>query len=346
MTLQRAWYSALRWYVRLGLRFYYKKIVIHGRENIPGGPVIFAANHQNAFMDALMIVCFNDHITHFLTRADIFKNPLARWVLNSLNMIPIYRMRDGLGSLSENQKTFDICSERLFVGDAVVIFPEGNHGSHRRVRSISKGFTRIAFDAIQKYPGLKVSVVPVGLNYSDPKAFRSSVSVYFGEPLAANDYCDGIDSSGANQLRFDVGAHLKVLTTHIDDMIRYDEILNELVNSGADFLNPSDTNKQIAAIIEAGKLPMNSKKASHTAWSIVQNAFSSLINFFPLILWGYLRRKIKDPVFTGSVKFGVGIFLFPAYYLLVTVIIYHVGGALASILWIVISLPSMHLRRT
>ncbi len=343
MTLQRAWYALLRWYVRLGLKFYYKKIVIHGRENIPEGAVIFVANHQNAFMDALMIVCFNDHNTHFLARADIFKKPFVRKVLHSLNMIPIYRIRDGIGSLTENQKTFNRCTAHLMAGDGIVIFPEGNHGSQRRVRAISKGFTRVAFDAITNHPELKISVVPVGLNYSDPRSFRSSVSVYFGEALQANDYFRN-GAKGAGELRVEVESQLKTLTTHIEVTGRYDDILRLLESSNADFLDPIGTNDRIRTILSGGQLPSFDRDRRQPIARKVAAGIASVINLFPLLIWNQIRKTIKDPVFVGSLKFGVGIFLFPAYYFVAAAVLYFFASPVISGIWLAIAIPSMLFR--
>ena len=42
--------------VSLAMRFFYKKYEISGIENIPkDGGVLFAVNHQNAFMDPIVI---------------------------------------------------------------------------------------------------------------------------------------------------------------------------------------------------------------------------------------------------------------------------------------------------
>ena len=209
--MQRLWYYFLRTYVWIGLHFYFRKIIVRGREDIPTGPVLFAANHQNAFLDALLIVCFNSHVTYFLTRADIFKKPFVRWLLGTMNMVPIYRVRDGWDSLDENQKTFETCFQIFEKQGAIVIFPEGNHGAQRRVRPLSKGFTRVAFEAINKDPSLTISVVPVGLNFSHHQAFRSCVSIDFGKPLVAINYLKGTIPASAIDLRNDLATSVELI---------------------------------------------------------------------------------------------------------------------------------------
>ncbi len=292
-------------------------------------------------MDALLIVCFNSHFTHFLTRADIFKKPFTRWILTTLNMVPIYRIRDGWQSLSENLKTFEACYQIFTKNEAVVIFPEGNHGGQRRLRPLSKGFARIAFEALQKNPELKISIVPVGLNYSDHKAFRGSVSIYFGKPILANDYFKENLPSGAGQLRDDLSFQLKQLITHVENADEYNSIIQKLENSTPDFLDPVKTNLAISKIENGEELPTGSPLIKKNYSPGLLHYLALLINFIPLMLWKKINNEIKDPVFTTSLKFGVGIFVFPFFYLLISQIVYSIWGAVAAFGWVVISFPSM-----
>ncbi|CAN5301444.1 hypothetical protein BH10BAC4_BH10BAC4_09280 [soil metagenome] len=340
--MQSLWYIFLRLYVRWGLHFFFRKIILHGRENIPAGPVIFAANHQNAFLDALMIVCFNSHRTHFLARADIFQKTILRWLLSTLNMIPIYRIRDGWHSLNENQKTFDSCYRLFTHNDAVVIFPEGNHGNMRRLRHLSKGFTRIAFDSLQKNPDLNISIVPVGLNYSDHQAFRGSVSVYFGKPITAMDYFKEPYPVEAGHLRDELSLRLRNLTTHIENTEQYSVILSKLEKVDSDFLNPTQTNERVAILERGESISIN--PSQNRAPSLLSRCLHFpvlLINLIPLILWWKIRLGIKDPVFVASLKFGFGIVVFPLYYFLVGALIYWLFGGVATAAWLAISLTSM-----
>ena len=69
-------YAFLRHYVDFSLRVSYRKINYNGLENIPqDGAVIFAPNHTNALMDALVILALDTRPKVFVARADIFKNP-------------------------------------------------------------------------------------------------------------------------------------------------------------------------------------------------------------------------------------------------------------------------------
>ena len=47
----------------------------------PGTPAIFIGNHQNGMMDPMPICAFIPQQMHYLTRADVFWNPVFRHVL-------------------------------------------------------------------------------------------------------------------------------------------------------------------------------------------------------------------------------------------------------------------------
>lgn len=346
--IQWIWYHSLRLYVWCGLHYYFKEITVRGKENIPKGSVIFAVNHQNALLDALLIVCPNSYFTHFLTRADIFKKPFLRWLLSTFKMLPVYRLRDGWQTLGENQNTFDTCSEIFRQQGAVGIFPEGNHGAQRRIRPLSKGFTRLVFEALQKYPTLKINIVPVGLNFSAHQSFRSSVSIYYGTPILANNYFNDPLPAEAIRLRNDLSDRLKKLTTHVEDAGQYDEIIQKLEITNPNYLDPIETNQRIAKIEKGEALPISQIEKSGGSLLVKLIHFLSVtINFPPLMAWKKIKKGIKDPVFVASVKFGFGVFAFPVYYFLISLIVYQVWGVIGSAICLLICIPSLalgHLR--
>lgn len=325
--IKRIWYFLVHWYVYLGLQFYFKRLIVIGQENIPNGPVIFAANHQNAFLDALVIATTNHRIDHFLVRADIFKKPFVRWLLSTLNLMPIYRIRDGWQALAQNKETFDYCRAAFLQGEAIIMFPEGSHGEKRRVRSLSKGFTRVAFETLEQHPELTINIVPVGLNYTAHQKFRSSASIYFGKPIKANDYFKEPLQTESARLRLDLMESMKKLTLHIEDLDRYSEVISKLESSGVNYLDPVDANQRVANIEQARVY--SKKDEGNSAGKILLFPFyylALLVNALPLALWRRTAKKIKDPVFIASIKFCLGIFIFPVVYIVETLIVYKLTG--------------------
>ncbi|CAN5622141.1 hypothetical protein BH10BAC2_BH10BAC2_12910 [soil metagenome] len=62
---------------------------------------------------------------HFITRGDVFNKRWVRFVLSQLNMIPIFRIRDGKDKLSLNEQTFIRSVEILRNNGLLMIFVEG-----------------------------------------------------------------------------------------------------------------------------------------------------------------------------------------------------------------------------
>ena len=72
-----------------------------------------------------------NRFSYFLTRAAVFKKPLVAKLLNSVQMLPVYRIRDGWGNIANNNAIFESCTKLLHQGNAVAIFPEGSHNLAR-----------------------------------------------------------------------------------------------------------------------------------------------------------------------------------------------------------------------
>jgi 1-acyl-sn-glycerol-3-phosphate acyltransferase len=184
-------YWLLQRYAKISFRIYYRKIAFINRHRLPvNQSVILAPNHQNALMDAMLWVCLTEYQTVFLARADIFKGKRLIRFLNYLNIMPIYRIRDGIENVRRNDEVFEKTSRVLHNRyNPLCLFPEGNHGDKRRLRNLVKGLFRIAFmaqEAFGEQPGVKI--VPVGVDYGHYQHFRSSLFVNIGESIEVSEY--------------------------------------------------------------------------------------------------------------------------------------------------------------
>ena len=142
---KRVVYQVMRYYCRFVVRIFFGKVEIIGKENIPKDqPVIYSSNHQNAFMDALIIGGLSPKTTYSVTRSDVFKKKYE-WFMDAFNMIPIYRIRDGFSQLAKNEETFRRINRCLSQGHALTIFSEGNHGNDFFLRSLSKSILTFNF---------------------------------------------------------------------------------------------------------------------------------------------------------------------------------------------------------
>lgn len=328
--IQRILYVVLRSYVWVGLHFYFRQLRVSGTHHIPKGAVLFAANHQNAFLDALLMVCTSRRYTHFLTRADIFKKSWAKKLLAVINLIPIYRIRDGWQSLGENQKTFDRCTEILLRREALIIFPEGNHGWNRQLRPLSKGFTRALQGALEQQPQQPIHIVPVGINYTEHESFRTSVHILYGPAFVANEVYQPNNPASAGALRELLTQRMQPLITHIPGE-HYERVHAALEATGPDYLDPTAMNVRIAQLIENSA---STSRAQPTSTMPVSYRLWRLVHFAPLLIWARIRKKIKDPVFAASVKFAFGIFAVPAWQVLLSLVLGLVAGLWPALLFL------------
>ena len=325
-------YNIVKLWLRTGLFFYYTRMKVVGRENIPKNkPIMLLANHQNALMDPLMIAINCGVNPFFLARSDLFKNPLVSKFLHYLQMIPIYRFRDGRDTLKNNPAIFKKCGDLLVQGETVMLFPEGNHGILRRVRwPMRKGFVRMIFCALEKEPDLDIRILPVGLNYLKAEGFPDSVSMYIGKDFAVQDYYDPNDLTESEiKLKDEIYKRLKVLTTHIPDEETYDNVLAQLKNQKVDYLKPKAVNKIIQGIDpNVASTSINSK----TRWfsGLIKIIFT-LINFPVILLWDKKVKSIgMDIEFRTTLRFMLSMILFPIYYLLLYLVFgYTLGQEIA-----------------
>ncbi len=326
------WYYTIKAYLKTTLFFYFKKIIVVGQDNIPKNKaVLFVSNHQNALMDSLLIATTNKRYCFYLARASVFKNPLVKRLLNSVNMIPIYRIRDGWKSLDKNKKVFDDCFKILNRKKALLIFPEGNHNLNRRIRPLSKGFTKIIFGALTKYNSLNIYVVPVGLNYDKHLSYPESVSIYYGKAFLANPFFDEENiPQSAKKLTQKVSDNLKILTTHIEDLELYEEKVAHLKSLEANFLNPIKTNRLLQRLTQK-QLKKPKDKTPRFIFRFVYGLV--LLNvWLPYLFWKYIKPKISDKVFTSTFRYTIAAVLFPLFCLAQIFLIYYYIGLTES-LW-------------
>ncbi|WP_237275027.1 lysophospholipid acyltransferase family protein [Tenacibaculum ovolyticum] len=305
-------YFLFKIYLKIGLFFYSKKINILGKENVPKkGPILFTANHPNALIDPLLIATNTTRKTYFLVRAAVFKKKIIASFLNLLGMMPIYRIRDGVKQLSKNEEIFNNCQELLKNNKSLLIFPEGSHSKKRTIRPISKGFTRIVYRTLDKYPDLKIYIIPVGITYQNSSKYPSEVTVAFGKPIIANDFYNTNDlNSSVKSLKNQVHIQLKKLTVHIEDDENYSTILTKLNNARTDFTAIDTVNLNIKKENYSIK-PNPSKTRKFPLFYLI-----ILNSFFPYLIWKLIRKKIDEIEFIDTFRFGLGMVLFPLFYFL------------------------------
>jgi len=368
-------YKILWGLTMFGVRNFYRRIEIIGKENIPyGSRFLITPTHQNALMDAMAVLfSVKGKDIVFMARADIFKNKAQEKILTSLKMLPIYRMRDGVQELSRNEEIFErsliIISERT----PLCLMPEGNHSGKRRLRNFVKGAFRIAFRA-QEVCGEteSVKILPVGIDYQHYQKYHQDLLVIFGKPVDVMEYMPDYRENqpkGLNALRNRVANEMKNLMIHIsnEDLYNMYQDLRHIWNSrmrkligirGKSLYDKFKADKIMIRILDSkyetdtdilrnlaektGSYMKNLDILNFRNWVIDQKGlpvisiiirFILLSAFSPVALYGFLNnwlpfnipvrktKTIKDKQFHSSFKFAYSLLLFPAFYILQSVLV-------------------------
>src|SRR5438552_5239233 len=120
-----------------------------GRQHIPArGAALLIANHQS-FVDPVLIGLGKRRHLCYLARKTLFKNRAFAWLIRMLNAVPIDQ--EGVGK--EGIKTI---LEQLRLGQAVVVFPEGERTHDGVMQPLRPGVQLLIKRA-------QVPIIPVGI---------------------------------------------------------------------------------------------------------------------------------------------------------------------------------------
>lgn len=211
-------YRLLWIYSRLVFRLYCRHLVVNKPELLQSrGPLLLAANHPNSFLDAIILDTLFKRPVWSLARGDVFRNNIARRILNALKIMPVYRVSEGVENLSTNYETFSDCVELFRRGGIVLIFSEGKCINEWRLRPLKKGTARLAISCWEKQ--IPLQVLPVGFNYSSFRRFGKNVFINFGTPFG-DDTIKGLDTDGAKTQAFNrrLNSDLKEMVYDVDSI--------------------------------------------------------------------------------------------------------------------------------
>ncbi len=217
--------------VKTTLRLNFRKLVFVGRkENVSKNrPVIFAPNHRNALIDALIVVYAGYHRKQvvFLARADIFKQKFVAWLLRGMRIMPVFRLRDGKDNLDRNNEIFNNAARILRKNNPLALFPEARHNPKQSLLPVQKAVPRIVLptEASTDFQ-LRSQIIPVSIYYRDMFGFLSDAYVSFGTPIEVSDYKDIYNENpiqAINQLRQELEKRLQSMVVNIWNEEFYDE---------------------------------------------------------------------------------------------------------------------------
>lgn len=197
-------YGLLRWFTGIALHWFYSSIQVIGRDRIPiSGPVILAASHHNALVDALIAGWIAPRRLTLTAKATLMDNVLLRWLFPIIGVVPLRRVSDEMkrqGAArvdpARNTGAFESILDVLESGEMILIFPEGISHSNPQLAPLKTGASRIALEARDKRKIQNLQIIPLGLSFEDKGNPGTAVLAEVGEPLSM----DALESLGVDEL--------------------------------------------------------------------------------------------------------------------------------------------------
>lgn len=164
---------------RLLLRLLGVEVRVSGRENVPPGPAVYAANHAST-LDIFVVFGHLPVDFRIIYKRSLSLIPLVGWAIRLGGHIPIDR-----SSPVRARRSIAAAARRIRGGTSVVVFPEGTRSRDGAVHRFKRGSFGLAIDTgVPVVPvslvGVK-SVVPHGLASVRPGA----VGVVLHPPVPA-----------------------------------------------------------------------------------------------------------------------------------------------------------------
>ena len=162
------------WFHAFIRRLYYSRRTVTGAEHVPeSGPVLALGLHRNGAVDGFVYREALPGIV-FMVEAALRRSLFGRMFFDGIEVVR------GAGERC-NMEALDECVALLGRAGCLAIFPEGTSQLGPRHLPFKSGAARIALRHLE--PGRPLTVLPLGIHYECPWAFRSRVEVVVGPPV-------------------------------------------------------------------------------------------------------------------------------------------------------------------
>ena len=234
-------YGLVRTLARWVLGVFYRRIEVVGIEQLPeSGPLIVAANHQNALVDPMLLLGLVPRRMVPVAKAPLFRHPIIGPFLRLVGALPVQRRQEGNVDPARNLETFAAASAHLGAGQAVLIFPEGTSQPEPTLMPLRTGAARMLLEAEAAAGGkLGVALVPIGLVFHEPGTFRAGRALLsIGAPVPTED-CVTLHATepdrAAHRLTDRLSAALRRQIVEADDRetLRLLQALESIARGGA-----------------------------------------------------------------------------------------------------------------
>lgn len=304
-------FSLLKFPAKLAFLIYCRHIRYRNKAMLQSeGPLLIAANHPNSFLDAIILATLFKKPIYSLARGDAFKKPFFAKLLAGLNILPVYRVTEGVENLEHNYTTFDRCREIFKRGGIVLIFSEGRCINEWHLRPLMKGTARLALSSWEA--GIPLKVLPTGINYSSFVTFGKNIQLHFGQYITANNVAT--DNGHGRS----IAAFNALLQAQLQNMVL--------------------------------EVPKNDCQQIKTLMGIAPSPLKKMVLLLPAALGWLLHAPLYLPIkrfalkaaapydHYDSVVMGLLFLLYPLYLLLLSVAALLISGS-AWVLWLWVAMP-------
>jgi 1-acyl-sn-glycerol-3-phosphate acyltransferase len=282
-------YHPLLFIIRIALKIFCVSIKIQNKQALQQrGPLLIVANHPDSFFDALVIAANTKYPLSFLARGDVFTKPWHNFLLRALNMMPVYRQREGKEHLHKNQNSFDASVDVLKQGGILLIFIEGTCLNKNEIQPFKKGAARILQQAVAA--GVTPAVLPAVITYNGFKHFGKKICLMLGSIVPATQFFN------KSALAENAAMERNNFNNHV---------MREMISL---FKEPAS---------KKYKRPIYLFPIIGVAWFWHAPLF--------LMIKTFVAHKTKGTVFYDSVLFAVLLFAYPIYLLLLFILLYSIG---------------------
>jgi len=255
-----------------------------------------------------------------LARGDAFAGKMITKILTAFNMLPVYRVSEGVENLEQNYATFEACQDIFKKNGIVLIFSEGRCINEWHLRPLKKGTARLALAAWQQ--NIPLEVLPLGINYSNFRKFGKNIFLNFGNVITKEkvnaDFTSGI---AINEFNEKLKQQLQKVVFEIDK--------NDKEKIKKYFYIHQSLLKKILLFIPS---------------------LTGYIFQFPLYYLIHLSIKNKAQDHYDSIMTGLLFFIYPVYVLIFTLLAFFITHSSISFLLLILmpasTLSLLHFRRS
>jgi len=196
------WYRAVASALAHG---YYRRVRLIHLDVAPPetGPVVYVGLHRNGAVDGMVYKSLLPRVV-FLISSQLVRSRFGKVFFSG---IAVTRAKD-VGDRRGNVAAFVACTHHLRRGGALFVLPEGTSDLGPRHLPFHAGVARFIHDAHQQ--NIHPAVIPAGIFYRWPEAFRSDVAVVLGSPL------DLADSPSVDSIMASITAALETIGINVE----------------------------------------------------------------------------------------------------------------------------------